>query len=103
MAARACRLAVEFDELRIVHVAAECALYSFQICLVAVCREPDTVGEALAEIVHELDCRSARTVANFIGEDQFVVAVDGRIRPHVASALRSRFRLRDDLVLRVAE
>ena len=71
--------------------------HGLQISLVAVRGGLDAVGEA------ERRSGVSAAVANMPRDNQFGVGIDGRPRPHVASAFRSGLGELDVLILGVAE
>ena len=95
------RVAVDFDGLGIVHIAAESALDGLQIRLVPIRGQLNPVRQPAAQIVHELDCRRARAIPDLVGQDHLAVAVERGPGPHIADTLGRGLRFRDVLFLGV--
>ena len=96
-------IAVQLDQLRIVHVTAKRALNGFQIDLVAIGSQLDAIGETGAQNVHELDCVFAVAATDHVGHDQLAVAVQCGPCPCVASELRGICRRLDVLLFGICE
>ncbi len=94
-------LAVHFYKLCIIHIAAESALYSFQICFVTICCQLNAVCQACAHIIHKFDCILTIATTNEIADNHFAVGVERRPRPIVASLSRCGLRFRYIFLLSV--
>jgi hypothetical protein len=97
------RLAVVLHQHGVVDLAAECALHSLQIGLMAVGGELDPVGEAAAQIVHEGHGIFAVPRADHVGDHQLRIAIQRGPRPRIASPFRGSLGVRNVLLLGVGE
>ena len=99
------RLAVQLDQLGVVHVGAESILYRVQIRLVAVRGELDAIGEPRLQVADERHGVLAIAAANHVGNDQLRFGLDARPRPYVGRLGKQRLTDKSvcDLVKSYAE
>src|SRR5450759_3108206 len=69
------RSAINFDQLRIVHVGTESALDSLQISLVAIAGKLDSIGESLRHVINKPLSTFAIATADEIPGNKFSVRV----------------------------
>lgn len=80
-------VAIQLDQLGVIHVATERAFDCFQISLVTVSGQLNSVRQTRSQIVHKADGVFAVTPADHVGHDQLAVAVQRGPRPSVASVI----------------
>jgi len=72
-----------YHHLPVIDIAAECALHRLQIGAVTVRADPHPVGDAVADIVHQLDGGLAGTVDYKIGNDKSAVGINAGPSPNI--------------------
>lgn len=96
-------VAVDFHELRVVNIRAECLFHRVEVGAVPVRRELDAVGDPVFQIADERVRILGIPPADQVRDDELRVGFNRRPRPHVARTIWCPLRVRDVGLLRVAE
>lgn len=96
-------VAVNLDELGIIHIAAESPLYCVQIDLVGVGGDLDLIGQAARHVLHEVMGGRCVPVGHQEAHQELRIGIQRRPRPSITSAIRSGFGGGDGAFLGIDE